>query len=85
MTPDDLIGCAAAARLLAVSTSTIYRWRDTGELPCYRVGGRFRFSRRDVLAMVEPVESVEVVRTAGEDEEAARAAVARMRAGRGAG
>lgn len=82
MTPEDLIGVQAAARLLLVSTSTIYRWRDTGELPAYRVGGRFRFSRRDVLAMIEPVEAAEAVRTTSEDERAAAEAVERMRARR---
>jgi len=79
MTPTDLITATEAAELLAVSTSTIYRWRDTGELPCYRVGGRFRFSRREVLSMIEPVEVQEPLRTTGEDERAAAAAVARMR------
>lgn len=79
--PEDLITPAAAAKLISVSVSTIHRWRERGELRGFRVGAcRFRYSRRDVLAMVEEFEANEPVRTAGQDEEAAAAAMARMRA-----
>jgi excisionase family DNA binding protein len=37
---EQLLTVAEAARLLKVSTSTIWRWISRGELPAYRVGQR---------------------------------------------
>jgi excisionase family DNA binding protein len=53
MTP--LIGIADVAKLLAVSTITIRRKVNTGELPCIRLtkGGPIRFDMRDVEKFVE--------------------------------
>ena len=53
MTP--LIGIADVAKLLAVSTITIRRKVNTGELPCIRLtkGGPMRFDMRDIERFIE--------------------------------
>ena len=53
MTP--LIGISDVAKLLAVSTITIRRKVNMGELPCIRLtkGGPMRFDMRDVEKFVE--------------------------------
>ena len=38
-----------AARLLAVSEKSIYRWLKNGSLPGYRVSGQYRFNRAELL------------------------------------
>jgi len=38
-----------AARLLAVSEKSIYRWIKNGSLPGYRVSGQYRFNRTELL------------------------------------
>ncbi len=38
-----------AARLLAVSEKSIYRWLKNGNLPGYRVSGQYRFNRAELL------------------------------------
>jgi excisionase family DNA binding protein len=45
-----------AARMLAVSPSTVWRWIDAGKLPAYRVGGRaIRIKQEDLAAVINPV------------------------------
>jgi excisionase family DNA binding protein len=56
--PEDLIDAGAAARLLRVHISTIYRWALTGRLRAWRVGSRYRVSQAEVLASVREVPSV---------------------------
>jgi nitrogen PTS system EIIA component len=38
-----------AARLLAVSEKSIYRWIKQGDLPTYRIGDQYRFNRTELL------------------------------------
>ena len=38
-----------AARLLAVSEKTIYRWIKQGKLPAYQINDHYRFSRAELL------------------------------------
>jgi len=38
-----------AARLLAVSEKTIYRWIKQGKLPAYQINDQFRFNRAELL------------------------------------
>lgn len=38
------------AGLLQVSEKTVYRWIDDGKLPGYRIGGKYRFNRAELLA-----------------------------------
>jgi excisionase family DNA binding protein len=55
--PDDLIELPDAARLIGVSYQTAHRWIKTGQLPGYRIGGRYRVSKRDVMDMVQPFDA----------------------------
>jgi PTS system nitrogen regulatory IIA component len=43
------INVKEAARLLAVSEKTIYRWIRQGEIPAYRINDLYRFSRAELL------------------------------------
>jgi len=38
------------AELLQLSEKTVYRLAQRGELPCFKVGGSWRFRRRDIDA-----------------------------------
>ena len=51
--PTDLLDTLSAAKLLQCDRATITRWIFTGKLPAFRVGGRWRISRADVLSMIE--------------------------------
>ncbi len=53
MTPEEV------ADWLRVTTKTIYRWLEEGDLPALRVGRTYRIPKPEVLAMV---------RRRGEDE-----------------
>ncbi len=55
--PDDLIELPDAARLIGVSYQTAHRWIKTGQLPGYRVGGRYRVSKRDALDLIQPFDA----------------------------
>jgi nitrogen PTS system EIIA component len=46
------IGVKQAAELLNVSDKTIYRWVSAAQIPFYRVGAQYRFSRNELLAWV---------------------------------
>lgn len=39
------------SKLLEVSKRTIYRWRDQGKFPVYKVG-KLRISQADVIAFI---------------------------------
>ena len=43
------INVKEAARLLAVSEKTIYRWIRQGEIPAYRINDLYRFNRAELL------------------------------------
>ena len=43
------LGVKDAARVLAVSEKSIYRWIKEGNLPAYRVNDQYRFSRAELL------------------------------------
>jgi nitrogen PTS system EIIA component len=43
------VGVREAARLLAVSEKTIYRWIKAGRLPAYLVNEQYRFNRAELL------------------------------------
>ncbi len=58
------IGVKQAAELLKVADKTIYRWVSSRQIPFYRVGAQYRFSRSELLqwaktdrtgAVAEPV------------------------------
>jgi len=46
------IGVKQAAKLLKVADKTIYRWVQGRQIPFYRVGNQYRFSRSELLSWV---------------------------------
>jgi len=54
------IGVKQAAELLNVSDKTIYRWVSGAQIPFYRVGAQYRFSRNELLSWVTTDQSAEV-------------------------
>lgn len=67
--PDDLIGTRQVAEMLGVSIHTVRCWINAGKLPGFRIGGRIRVSRADVVAMVQRVETAgPMLRTKAETE-----------------
>lgn len=60
--PTDLIEVNAAARLLGCHVSAVYRYIHSGKLPAWRIGGKLRLSRVDVVAFPERTVKVEVVK-----------------------
>ena len=49
----DWLSTEDTARRLGLTTRTIYRFVDIGELPAYRFGRVFRFKASDVDAFIE--------------------------------
>jgi excisionase family DNA binding protein len=43
-----------AAAYLRVPTRTLDRWRAEGKIPCFYIGSRTRFHRRDIEALCSP-------------------------------
>ena len=53
---DEYLTVAAAAGLLKVSKSTVWRWIEAGTLPAYRVGSRgVRLKRAELEQVVTPL------------------------------
>lgn len=81
--PGDLITPKAAARLLKVHVSSVYRWILAGKVRAFRrAGARYWISEAEVRAAwaeVEPTQPT-VIRTPAQDAAAARQAIAQMRA-----
>ena len=50
---DDILTVDEAAAFLKISRTSLYRLIKAGEVPCRRVGERWRFSRRILLEWVE--------------------------------
>ena len=49
--PDsDVLVAAEVARLLRMNVKTVYDLARAGELPCWRLGRHFRFSRGAIVA-----------------------------------
>jgi PTS system nitrogen regulatory IIA component len=61
------------AELLNVSEKTIYRMIQNETIPCFRVGGQWRFDRREITSWLEDTRqfhvSTAVIDTSKEDEE----------------
>ena len=53
MRTDDSLSTPDTARLLGVTTRTVYRLVDAGGLPAYRFGRVIRFRRHEVDAFIE--------------------------------
>ena len=48
-TPDRLLTTKEMRELLGVSNPTLYRWRKEKLIPCYIIGGVFKYKASDVL------------------------------------
>jgi len=46
--PDEVLDTKDVAKILKVSTRTVLRLAERGELPYFRVGDLWRFERKDV-------------------------------------
>lgn len=55
--PTDLLTPAEAAAMLNTSPGTVRRWCKLGWIPAFKIGGRLRISRADVVAMARRVET----------------------------
>ena len=55
-TPADLIGTAAAARLLGLTPQTIRQWVSDGKLSGYKVGRLIKVSEAEVRAAAKPID-----------------------------
>jgi excisionase family DNA binding protein len=47
---DDVLVAPEVARLLRMNLKTVYELAKAGELPCWRLGRHFRFSRRAIVS-----------------------------------
>lgn len=56
--PADLIPLNFAAALLGTHRQTVLRWIMQGNLPGWKIGHRWRVSRRDVMDKIEPHDAV---------------------------
>jgi len=51
--PNDVLDPKGVAGILKVSTRTVLRLAERGELPYFRVGDLWRFQKKDVDAYIE--------------------------------
>jgi len=52
-TEDQWLSTNDAARLLGITSRTLYRFIDQGEIPAYRMGRVIRLRRSEVEAFIE--------------------------------
>jgi excisionase family DNA binding protein len=52
--PGDLLTVEDTARLLRLTISGVMRLKDREHLPCYRVGNRWLFDRREIALWLAP-------------------------------
>jgi excisionase family DNA binding protein len=53
----DVLTARDVSILLRVNIKTVYESAKSGTIPCVRLGRHFRFSRRAVMARLEPCKS----------------------------
>jgi excisionase family DNA binding protein len=46
----DILVASEVAQLLRINLKTVYELAKAGELPCWRLGRHFRFSRRAIVS-----------------------------------
>lgn len=51
--PEQYLSGARVRELLSTSTSSLHRYRKTGELPYTKIGGRYCYSSKDVTHLIE--------------------------------
>ena len=49
---DDVMVADEVAAFLRMNVKTVYEQAKTGNLPCWRAGHQFRFSRRAIVALL---------------------------------
>lgn len=60
--PNDWLSLSEASERLGVHPTTLRRWADAGELPCFRTpGGHRRFRASDLAAWLEGTSSIDLV------------------------
>lgn len=47
--PDMLLTTGQVKQVLGVSDPTLYRWRRLRLIPCYRVGGVFKYKAKEII------------------------------------
>ena len=47
--PDMLLTTGQVKQVLGVSDPTLYRWRKMRLIPCYRVGGVFKYKANEII------------------------------------
>lgn len=47
--PDMLLTAGQVKQVLGVSYPTLYRWRKTHIIPCYKVGGVFKYKADEII------------------------------------
>jgi PTS system nitrogen regulatory IIA component len=55
---DEILTASEVASLLHVHPRTVYKLVKQGSLPGRKFGGGWRFSRRDIMQMISPRESI---------------------------
>jgi excisionase family DNA binding protein len=50
---DDILDADEVAKLLRLNEQTVKRLANRGELPGFKVGGRWRFKRQDIEDYIE--------------------------------
>ncbi|HKI30293.1 MAG TPA: helix-turn-helix domain-containing protein [Gemmataceae bacterium] len=79
--PDDLVDSKEAAKILRLALPVLHRWRARGKVRGWRRGGRWYYSRAELLRMFVPsAPAPSLPPTRGELERRAEAACARLRA-----
>ncbi len=60
---DEILTISGVAQLLKVAEKTVYTMAQKGDLPAFKVGGQWRFRRRDLDAWID----AKTHRAAGEE------------------
>jgi excisionase family DNA binding protein len=55
---DDVMVAAEVAPFLRLNVKTVYEQANAGNLPCWRIGRHFRFSRRALVAHLAQCKSL---------------------------
>ncbi|HLK90198.1 MAG TPA: helix-turn-helix domain-containing protein [Polyangia bacterium] len=50
---DEILTLPEVARLLKVAEKTVYTMAQKGELPAFKVGGQWRFRRKDLDSWID--------------------------------
>lgn len=51
--PDMLLTTGQVKQVLGVSDPTLYRWRKLHLIPCYKVGGVFKYKANEIIKFLK--------------------------------